>query len=758
MRRLISIAVLSLLFWFAAAPVAADGIIIPIPVPPHPAPPLRALAIKYHRVTVTIDNQVATTHVDQVFVNESNTDLEGEYLFPIPEGATVSRFAMWVDGQPLEAQVLSADEARRIYEEIVAQRRDPALLEYTERGAYRARIYPIPARGETRVELEYSEVLPLDAGLVRYVYPLNTERFSTRPLQDVSVTVRLVSRDPLLSLYSPSHPIETSRTSDGATVRYHDEDVRPDKDFVLYYQVSDDALAANLLSYKEAGEDGFFLLLLAPRADLQAREVVARDVFFVLDTSGSMRGDKLAQAKAAARYVLTHLQPADRFNVISFGSSTRLYARDLRPASEAEDAARWVGELAAGGGTNILRALSETLAQARSDRPQVVLFLTDGLATEGEVDTIGILEGVRSQAPEGLRLFTFGVGYEINTALLDSLAQEQHGAGSYVRPEEDIEHAVSALYDKISSPVLVDLALDFGAVQVEDAYPYPLPDLFAGGQLVVVGRYRSGGATSITLSGAVNGERQQLRFPGVQFAETGGPDFIPRLWATRKIGHLLTQIRLYGPEQELVDEVVALSVRYGIVTPYTSFLIDETEDALSEEGRQSIAERVYQEAPAAGAALDGRGTGAPTAAVSGEAAVTKSEAHDALREAEVPAEQATEQVRYVGAKTFVLRDRVWTDTTWDPTKLQPEPVPFAGERYYQLVRANPSWGRYLALGPEVILVQDDHAYQIVPNDARTAPPHEAQSTPAPAYTTATPEPRGDRSLWEWLHGLLSGLW
>ena len=749
MKRLLTIVLACLVFLLVTDPVLADGIIIPIPQPPDGVLPLRSLAIKYHHVTVTIDNQVATTHVDQVFVNDSDVDLEGEYMFPIPEGATISSFAMWVDGEPLEAQVLERDEARRIYEDIVAQQRDPALLEYSDRGAFQARIYPIPAHGEKRVELEYSEVLVRDAGLVRYVYPLNTEKFSTRPLEDVSVTVTITSREALQSVYSPSHAVEVEKSTRTATVSYHDEDVRPDSDFVLYYTVGEDDLGVNLISYKEEGEDGFFLLLLAPQAEVKAEQVAAKDVFFVLDTSGSMRGEKLAQAKAAAEYVLDNLNPDDRFNVISFSSSTQLYARSLRPASEAAKAKRWLDDLTALGGTNILRALEETLDQAGSGRPQVVLFLTDGLATEGDVETVSILDQVRERANQDTRIFSFGVGYEVNTALLDSLGQEHHGTSSYVSPDEDIELAVSSLYDKISNPVLTDLALDFGDVLVEDTYPYPLPDVFAGGQLVLVGRYREGGNTTITLEGTVNGETQRLVYPDVRLREEGGADFIPRLWATRKIGYLLTQIRLYGAEEELVDEIVELSVRYGIVTSYTSFLVDETEDALSTEGRESIAERVYSAAPAAGAAVDGR-SGAPEATLSGEAAVEKSVDQDALREAEVAAQPETEQVRVVGAKTFVLRDGVWTDTTYDADTLKTELVSFGSARYYELLNAHPTWGRYLALGQAVIVVDGDAAYQIVPGD-------ETATTPT-ASPTATPQTEKEQSLWERLHGWLSGLW
>ncbi|HET89494.1 MAG TPA: hypothetical protein ENN99_01955, partial [Chloroflexi bacterium] len=291
-----------------ARPVLADGIIIPDPIPlPEPIP-LREvwLTIRYHRVTVTIENQVATTRVEQEFVNEHNWECEGTYIFPLPDGAAVSEFIMWVDGTPVEAKILEANEARRIYEDIVRQRRDPALLEYVGRGAVQARIFPIPPGGSRQIELEYSQVLPAEHGMVRYVYPLNTEKFSARPLEEVRVRVEIRSRDALHAVYSPTHQDRAYIERDGdyrAVVGYEEMDVLPDQDFELIYTVSEEDLALNLLSYREPPDDGFFLLLVAPTVEVEEGRVIPRDVILVLDTSGSMEGEKIAQAQDALIYV-----------------------------------------------------------------------------------------------------------------------------------------------------------------------------------------------------------------------------------------------------------------------------------------------------------------------------------------------------------------------------------------------------------------------------------------------------------------------
>jgi len=721
-----------LLLLATAAPARADGIIIPEPPwPPGPAPEPVWLTIRYHRVTVTIDNQVATTRVDQVFVNEHDWEAEGTYIFPLPPGATVSRFVMWVDGKPIEAEVLPADKARAIYEEIVRSRRDPALLEYVGRDAVQARIFPIPPGGERRIQLEYTQVLPLENGMVRYVYPLNTERFSARPLQEVSIRVDIHSPVPLKAVYSPTHQdqVYIDRDEDQATVSYEETDVRPDRDFQLVYTVGQEEVGMSLLSYREPPDDGFFLLLVAP--PLRAERAQPKDVLLVLDVSGSMEGEKIEQAKAALEYVLDHLNPEDRFNVIAFSTGVRSWARGLRPASEAAGAREWVRNLRPTGGTDIHSALLEALAQANRERPTVLIFLTDGQPTEGVVEIDRILEAVERAAPPNVRLFPFGVGDDVNTVLLDTLAQKHRGSPAYVRPGERIDEAVAAFYARVQAPVLTDISLDFGDVIVEDVYPRPLPDLFAGTQLILVGRYRGGGPVRVRLVGETEGERREFVYEGTLRAE-GGDEFIPRLWAARKIGYLLTQIRLYGEREEWVDAVVDLSVRYGIITPYTSFLAQE--DVFTEAGREEAAEQLK--------AL-------PTAPAAGAPAVELAQEQAGLRDmggiggAPMP-EEAAQVVRHVGSKTFFLREGVWTDAEFDPERMTPVRVQFGSDAYFDLLAARPEWGPYLALGDRVVFVAEGTAYEVTAEEVGPVvipPTRPPTPTPGPAVGP-TPVPPG----------------
>jgi Ca-activated chloride channel family protein len=718
----------------------ADGIIIDPPPPCHfeepcapPDPrPLFPLAIQYHRVTVTIENQVAVTRVDQLFRNDHDFTVEGTYMFPLPDEALVTEFAMWVDGERIEAKILTAEEARQIYDDIVRQLRDPALLEYAGRGAVQASIFPIEAGATRRVELEYTQVLPAEAGLIHYRYPLNTEKFSATPLEQVSVSVNVVSPDAVRAIYSPSHPVAISRDGEFRfSAGYEANAVTPDTDFDLFYSVSPEDIGLNTLSYHDpATGEGFFVMLAAPSLLADADQVLAKDVVVVLDQSGSMEGEKFAQAQTAVDYILSHLNPEDRFNLIAFSTGTRPYSSRLQPASDAAAARDWARGLRAEGGTNINLALLEAVAGMESDgtRPAILIFLTDGLATEGVVDSAEIITNLGQAAPDNVRLFSFGVGDDVDTFLLDSLVEAHHGASAYVRPGERIDERVSGFYAKVSVPVLADLSLAVDGVNLEDVYPNPLPDLFAGSQLIVTGRYRGDGPATVRLTGSVNGQTRTFTYESQRFAGPGDSAsavsaFIPRLWATRRVGHLLNQVRLHGETPELVDSIVSLSIRYGIVTPYTSYLVTENEfDVLTEAGRDALAADEYY----AAASVE-----EPT---SGGEAVDRAADQSALAAAEAPAPVSGADlnlVRVLGSRTFLFRDETWTDTAFDPSRMAATPVTFASDAYFDLLSARPELAAAFALGPRVIaLAADGTAYEVTA-DVVTGPDIPATYTPPP---------------------------
>ncbi len=715
-------------------PVQADGIIIPDPCPPgsciEPLP-LQQLSIKYHHVTVKIENQVAVTHVDQVFFNPNSWTVEGIYVFPLPADAVVTNFILWMDNEPVQGQVLDANQARQTYEQIVAQMKDPALLEYIGRGAVQARVYPIAPGEERRIELEYSQALTSTGGLLKYVYPLNTEKFSTTPLESVSIKVEIHSNQSIRAVYSPSHTTDVVNYGKyDAIATYEENHVTPDTDFTLFYSVGETE-AFHLLSFRDPGDplspDGFFMLMLAPKPDVN-NEKIAKDVILILDRSGSMDGEKIDQAQQAATYIIEHLNVNDRFNIIAFNTEIDSFAYELQPADLAETAVDWLAGFGAAGSTDINRALLEASSMADSERPTYLIFLTDGLPTEGETDSQHIIDNFARQASSNLRLFTFGVGVDVDTFLLDSLSQEHHGLSTYVSEGKALNEVLSGFYNNISTPVLTNISLDFGSISTYDVFPNPLPDLFSGNQVIIVGKYRIGGKAMIRLLGEVNGEKQTFTFENQEFVkdnhrESDVLNALPRLWATRKIGYLLNELRLEGTSQELIDQIVQISVRYGIVTPYTSFLVTEP-SILGAAAQERAAQDTFSQMLAQ-----------PTAPVSGAPAVQKAADQGAMSQANVAEGISSEgqgQVKIIGARTFVLQNGVWIDTSYDPEQSSIISLPFLSKDYFDLLSNHPEIGSELAIGKYVILVVDGKAYEVIDNpDIKTEVPVDSSVTPTP---------------------------
>jgi Ca-activated chloride channel family protein len=640
---------------------------------------------------------------------------------------------MTIDGETVEGKLMSAAEARAIYERIVRDLRDPALLEYVGQGLFQASVFPIPV-GETRtVAFTYVQTLDLADGLYRFNYPLATRRYSAAPVEEVAVAVNLVNQPGLRTIYSPNYPLQIERTAaDAATVSYTAAGVQPEGDFDLYFGVDEQAIGLNLLSYKPASEDGYFVLLLAPTVEVEEDAVVARDLIVVADISGSMQGTKLAQAQDALHFIVDNLNPEDRFNLIAFSTGTRPWKSALQPvtAKTRDDARRWIDDLQATGSTDINRALLESLARLDHDedaaRLAYIIFLTDGQPTQGETVAANIIANAQANAPEvrRVRLFTFGIGYDVNTDLLSELSQMLGGRDSYVRPDERVDEAVGAFYAQISTPVLSDVAVAFdGDATVSELYPYPLPDLFAGEQLVVTGRYDEGGPAEVTLTGSVNGAERLYVYPDQELTDGAGEPFAARLWATRKLGVLLDEVRRSGPNDELIDAIVDLSLRYGIVTPYTSYLVLEPGmiDGMGGGPAAPAAAPLPLDQDAMRRTVEAAAAEEAAAPAAGAMAVEQRLMRKSLGEATVTAQEET--LRYVAGRTFRLQSVVlddagsplelWVDVNFTDEMTVTEVI-FASDEYFDLLATSPDMAAWLSLSPTVMVVTGaNEAVQVV---------------------------------------------
>lgn len=569
---------------------------------PQPEIRIQPFFVKSVHVHTVINDGLAETTVEQTFVNDSRVEQEGTYLFPLPDGATVTSFSLRAGDRVVEAKVLRKEEARAIYESIVRRRKDPALLEYLDRGLFRSSVFPIPPHGERALTLKYAEVLKSEGGLRKFMYPLTTGRFSARPVSNSSVSVRLHTSVPMKTVYSPTHDVSVRRTGDNeATASWEGTGEIPDRDFLLYFSTSADDVGLSLLTYPTGIEGGYFMLVAAPRFSIPKEKILPKQVVFVLDRTGSMLSNgKITQAKNALKYCLDSLNPNDRFNVLTFNESVDFLNRSPITATHEniEKAQRFIRDVDASGGTNIDEALKAGIVQLRSETgtQKMIVFMTDGLPTVGETDVETILRHVaqlnsgdrlvstskyalRDAVGANVRIFSFGVGYDVNVPFLDRLADQTHAQADYVRPEENIESIVSSFFAKVSSPILTNLKLDFDGVEVYDTYPKMLPDLFKGGQLIVAGRYRGAAPGTVRLSGSAQGQTAAYKLPHAFGDSSAHSSLVSRIWATRKIGYLLDQVRLKS-NQEVIDEIVRLSKEYGIITPYTSYLADDRQDGI----------------------------------------------------------------------------------------------------------------------------------------------------------------------------------
>ena len=692
----------------------------------HPWPPLppiqRSLTLTDMRVDVQIDSGLARTTIKQTLRNDGGMVAEGSYMLPLPKGAVISDFALIDGDRRLTPELLDAQQARDIYQEIVRQIRDPGLLEFQDNGTFRVSVFPFQP-GETRsVEVSYSQQLEGSTSLVSYNLPLRWASWSGVRDAAFSLNYDITSAFDLGTISSPTHSVSVNR--EGQRRAWGSFEARVTdfpSDFALNIGRRTGDFAASLLTYPgDGGEDGYFMLSLLAALP-QSETYVPKDVLFIFDKSGSMSGEKIEQAKGGLRFVLGQLKEDDRFNLVYYSDAvSTLFSDGLRSASRAnrDEAQRLVDTLTADGGTDINGALTEGARLLSPDgRPTYVIFMTDGLPTVGEVEVSRIIDNVKQGMDSDVKLFVFGVGYDVNTTLLDSLSYNHHGSASYVAPGQDIEVEVSRFYAKMSSPALVDLALEIAGMQFHDLMPRELPDLFHNNEIFITGRYKGTAPTKATVTVSGQGE-DGARTLSAAVDVSGGTrhNQIPRLWANRKVSFLLDQVRLKGDNPELLSEIDRLAVRYGIVTPYTSYLITEPGMYFSRDARRQ--------------ALDDEMLVAREED-SGERAVGRSKVNQSNQAADVAAApqmagagsgnappmmpvpaapygegSASMPVNYVNNQTFVQQAENggyrWIDARFEESMRRVQVTAYSDE-YFALLDEFPELADYLSQGEEVTL-------------------------------------------------------
>jgi len=738
----------------------------PRPVPP---PPPATYKIQELDVNARLIDQVAQVQVSQSFVNTGSRQLEVCFIFPLPYDGAVDQMTLLVDGKEYPAKLMNADEARRMYEDIVRKNKDPALLEWMGTGLFKTSVFPVPPGAKRTVSLRYSQLCRQQEGLTDFLFPLSTAKYTSHAVEKVHIRATIESQEEIKNVYSPTHAVNIKRPDDRhATLEYTAENEVPTSDFRLFYDVGKGKVSTRVLSYRpDKQEDGYFLLLASPEIKAPDEKRPKKTVVFVVDRSGSMSGKKIEQARAALKFVLENLRKGDLFNIVAYDSEVESFRPELQKFDDdtRKAALGFIEGIYAGGSTNIDGALRAALGQLQdSSRPSYVLFLTDGLPTAGVTNEMQIVDNAREANEVRARIFSFGVGYDVNSRLLDKLVRSNHGQSEYVRPDEDIEDRVSRLYRRIESPVMTDVQIEFvlDEVKTEEGKPvnrvYPKDsfDLFAGEQLVVVGRYKKSGAAKVIVSGSVGGREQKLDFPAELTRKSKDETFafVEKLWAVRRVGEILDEIDLKGKNDELVKELIDLATRHGILTPYTSFLADENtnvrdvasnvrraDSRLLALDRASGAEGFHQRAfkghmqraaqaapsaayPAAGPGMMGSGRGGgfgygagmPAQAPGGVAAQDPAIRAPELAEADEEMQTAVQTVRNIGNRAFYLRDGRWVDST--VTEVQEKHavrVKQFSDEYFELARRHGrNLSQYMVFDEPVLVNLEDQAYLIEP--------------------------------------------
>jgi Ca-activated chloride channel homolog len=675
--------------------------------------------VRYSTAAVTVEEDKANVQIEEV-IDGPEKEVQALCLIPLPEGADGSdvRVTVGVPGaRPIvlaDAAYLAAKKAQDVYEAVARGSGAAKLLAYSGRPAIF--VPRVTLQGKVQMTVSFRTPVRGSQGVQSLICPMPASSWTRGPVERLALTVNLRTKDPLRTVFSPTHNATIVRKGlSEATAT-----VRADRwtgldDFRLFWVADKDDLGLRVLAYRGEGkEDGFFMLLGNPTG-AAAKKAVDKDVVFVLDTSGSMRGEKIEQARSAIDYCVEHLNPGDRFNIITFGTAVSSFRNDLVALSPATLAAgrEFIENVVANGRTNISGALEKAfMGKAEKGRPRIMIFLTDGAPTVGELIPEKILDQVKKANTNGTKVFVMGVGNDVNAHLLDRLAEITDGSSEYVAPREELDAKIAGLYDRLSHPVLSGVTVSFGELATQSVLPPKLPVLFKGSEIMMVGRYKEGGKHTFTIAGNLSGKPVKYTCEVDLPRGSGGAanEFLAPLWAARQIGYLLQEIRLHGENKELIAEVVRLSQQYGIITEYTAFVA-------MNGGKQSH-DMMYREAL-------GR-ISAARSEKAGQWAVNQAANDKALQQRVAASPEAnsyrdrrgnlttTRNVTQLGRRAFYLQDGQWVDAEEAGTRKQRVVKLFSPE-YVELLKTDPTfakaqqlgWALSINVGDERIVIEKD---------------------------------------------------
>lgn len=666
---------------------------------PCPQPPCRTdgRVVRTGRdVRVVLEGRILRYEVTERWTNRGRALGEVDYVLPLPRGAAFENLALMIDGEMVNGEVRGAGEARRIYEEIVRRQRDPALVEWMDHGVLRTRIFPIQP-GETRtVTVRFNAIAEREGDALRIDVPAprgqGTENTGTQ------LHFQWPEGNGYGDAWSPTHRVEDAGGVPRRSLRVADATGT----VTLLLPVRSNGAAVTVLTHAPRAGEGYVLITLGAPARSASRS--ARDVTFVIDVSGSMSGEKLAQAKAAGRQLLNSLSGADRFRLIAFSGDVTDFSDGWSEVTSASlrRAQEWLDGLSAAGGTNIGGALERALeARTPAGRLGLVLFLTDGAPTVGERNPATLAARAAERRGER-RVFTFGLGADVNATLLEQLALDGAGTAHFVRPQEDVERIVGVVAQRLTHPVATDLRLRAQGVTLQQVMPAGRIDLFAGQELTILARY-TGSAESARINitgqhpdGAVNWT-SEARFPSVRTQDA----FVGRLWATQRVGWLSAERRKNGANTELDNEIKQLGERWGIPTVFTSYLVLEPGMQILDSPNSLSQVVVTGTRGASGVGGAASPSAPPPARVAFEEARAAASQRAARSVADAEGEMDKRVTRRTGSRMFVMRDSVWTDTRSAAAQARTVRVRPYSDAYFALMTRTPELREVFALGDRV---------------------------------------------------------